>query len=45
MKEFKIGCALVRIHGEADQEKIRTATEIFAKKVVKCRKAKSKKQS
>lgn len=45
MTEYKFEKCRVRIHGEADQEKIRTATEKFVKGVIKCRKAKSKKQS
>lgn len=33
MTEYKFGNALVRMHGEADQEKIKAATTIFLKKV------------
>lgn len=42
MTEYKIGNAVVRIHGEADQEKLKTATEKFMKKVHKIRKQKRK---
>ena len=33
MQEFKIGCATVRIHGVANQEKIKAASIQFMKKV------------
>jgi hypothetical protein len=33
MTEFKIGKAIVRIHGKPDQERIKAATTIFLKKV------------
>lgn len=45
MTEYKIGNAVVRIHGTADREKIKAATEKFLKKVEaakKKRKAKEK---
>lgn len=34
MTEYKIGAATVRIHGEADRERIKAATEKFAKRVL-----------
>lgn len=33
MTEYKIGRAIVRIHGKPDQEKVKAATERFLKKV------------
>lgn len=45
MTEYKFEKCRVRIHGEAEQDKIRTATEKFVKGVTKCRKIKSKTQS
>lgn len=38
MKEFKTGCATVRIHGKAERERIEEATKQFAKKVMRCKK-------
>ena len=35
MTEYKIGPAIVRIHGEADTEKIKAATERFLKQIEK----------
>ena len=40
--EYRIGKAIVRIHGIADQEKIKAATERFLKKVEASRRAKKK---
>ena len=42
MTEYKIGNAIVRIHGEADKEKIKSATERFLKQVEKKKKEKAK---
>lgn len=42
MKEFKTGCATVRIHGSVDHEKVEAATIIYLKKVIRCRKQKEK---
>lgn len=38
MTEYKTGCAVVRIHGTPDQDKLKAATTFFMKKVTKCRK-------
>lgn len=40
--EYRVGNAIVRIHGEVDQERLKTATEKFMKKVHKARKQKRK---
>lgn len=40
--EYRIGNAIVRIHGQADQEKIKAATERFLKKVEASKRAKKK---
>ena len=45
MTEYKIGRATVRIHGTADKETIKAATEKFMKKVHKIRKQKERKVS
>lgn len=42
MTEYRVGNAVVRIHGEADQEKLKAATEKFLKKVHTARKQKRK---
>lgn len=42
MTEYKIGPAIVRIHGEADREKIKSATERFLKRVEARKKKKEK---
>ena len=42
MQEYKIGSATVRIHGEANKEKIKAATEKFLKQVEKKKKEKQK---
>jgi hypothetical protein len=38
MTEYKINNATVRIHGNADPEKVRSATEKYLKKVVRSKK-------
>lgn len=43
MTEYKIGCAIVRIHGSCDQDNLKAATEEFVKKVE--RKKKNEKKS
>lgn len=40
--EYKIGSAIVRMHGKPDQEKIRAATERFLKQVEASRKRKKR---
>ena len=42
MTEYKIGPAIVRIHGEADREKIKSATERFLKQIEKKKKENKK---
>lgn len=42
MEQYKIGPATVRIHGTADREKIKAASERFMKRVVAARKKASK---
>lgn len=42
MTEYKIGNAIVRIHGEADKEKIKAATERFLKQIEKKKKVNKK---
>ena len=39
MEEYKIGRATVRIHGAADHDKIKAASERFMKRVIAARKA------
>lgn len=43
MKEYKIGNAKVRMHGEPNKENIKDATEKFMKKVLRKRKEKNNK--
>ena len=43
MTEYKIRNCTVRIHGTADREKVRSATETYLKKVVRSRKNEKKK--
>lgn len=43
VKQYKIGNAIIRIHGDAP-ENLKQATEIFMKKVMKCSKAKNGKE-
>jgi hypothetical protein len=45
MTEYKIGNATVRIHGTADQDRIRTATVDFLKKAEKQRRRKKKNEA
>lgn len=33
MKQYEVGCAIVRIHGSADREKLEKSTANFLKKV------------
>lgn len=42
MEEFKIGNALVRIHGDCSKENIEAASKCFLKKVIKQKKEKEK---
>ena len=42
MTEYRIENAIVRIHGEADKEKIKAATERFLKQIEKKNKEKRK---
>lgn len=42
MTEYKINNATVRIHGEADKENIKAATERFLKQIEKKKKEKQK---
>ena len=42
MTEYKIGNATVRIHGSADQEKIKAATTAFLKKADAAKRRKEK---
>lgn len=42
MTEYRIGNAVVRIHGSYDEETLKAATEKFMKKVHKIRKQKRK---
>lgn len=42
LKEYKIGNAIVRVHGEVNKEKIEEATKIFMKKVHEQRAKKAK---
>jgi hypothetical protein len=44
MEQYKIGNAVVRIHNEPNQDKIRTATERFLKQV-QIQKKKGEKQN
>lgn len=45
METYKIGNAVVRIHGVPDKKRIEESTVIFMKKVMMCRKAKCGKDS
>lgn len=38
MEQYKIGRATVRVHGAVDQDKIRSASERFMKRVIAARK-------
>lgn len=44
MTEYKIKNATVRIHGNADPEKVRSATEKYLKKVVRSKKNEKEKK-
>lgn len=41
MEQYKIGRATVRVHGAADHERIRAASERFMKRVIAERKKKA----
>ena len=45
MKQYQVGCAIVRIHGEPDQDKLKGASEIFMKKVERKRRNEKKSES
>ena len=36
--EVKVGCAVVRVHGNPDREKLKAAAEQFMKKAIAARK-------
>ena len=38
MEVYKVGCAVVRVHGNPDRDKLKAASEIFMKKVIAARK-------
>lgn len=38
MKEYKVGCATVRVHGTYDPEAVKSATEKYLKKAVRSKK-------
>lgn len=44
MTEYKIGKAIVRMHGEPDREKVKAATEKFLNKVVQIKKQQARKE-
>lgn len=44
LTEYKIGRAIVRMHGEPDREKVKEATEKFLNKVVQSKKQKARKE-
>lgn len=44
MTEYKIGRAIVRMHGEPDREKVKAATEKFLNKVVQSKKQQARKE-
>lgn len=44
MKEYKVGCATVRIHGTYDPEVVREATEKYLKKVMRSKKNEKEKE-
>lgn len=43
MTEYRIGPAIVRMHGQPDKEKVKAATEKFLNKVVASKKQKARK--
>ena len=45
MTEYKIGPAIVRIHGKPDQENLKAATARFLNKVVQQRRKREKERS
>ena len=45
MTEYKIGPAIVRMHGKPDQENLESATARFLNKVVQQRRKKAKERS
>lgn len=38
MEQYKIGCAVVRVHGSTDRDRLKAATEKFLKKAENQRK-------
>lgn len=38
MEVYKVGCAVVRVHGNPDRERLKAASERFAKQVMAARK-------
>ena len=44
MTEYKIGPAIVRMHGQPDKEKVKAATERFLTKVLASKKQKARKE-
>ena len=45
MTEYKFQNATVRIHGSVNEERLKSATEKFMKKVLKCQREKAKEQT
>lgn len=45
MQEYRIGPAIVRVHGEVDREKIKAASERFMKQVIAARKKAAKERA
>lgn len=42
--EYKIGPAIVRMHGQPDREKVKAATEKYLTKVMQSKKQKARKE-
>ena len=42
MKQYQVGCAIVRIHGKPEPDKLKAASEVFMKKVWKFQKERLK---
>ena len=42
--EYKIGPAIVRMHGQPDMEKVKAATEKYLNKVMQSKKQKARKE-
>lgn len=42
--EYKIGPAIVRMHGQPDREKVKAATEKYLNKVMQSKKQKARKE-